>query len=67
LAKDPVDKLMGHISQIARKRWITTKILVIDEVSMLSADLFDKLSTVGKRIRNDHRPFGGIQLVLCGA
>lgn len=33
---------------------------------MLSAQLFDKLSFIGSRVRNDPRPFGGLQLVLCG-
>jgi ATP-dependent DNA helicase PIF1 len=42
------------------------KILVIDEISMLSAELFDLLSTIASRVRLDERPFGGIQLILCG-
>ena len=50
----------------AMKRWRKAKILFIDEVSMMSAKLFDTLSAVGSRIRNDLRPFGGIQLVLSG-
>ena len=50
----------------AKKRWENVKILVIDEISMLSAELFDVLSTVATRVRLDERPFGGIQLILCG-
>ena len=49
-----------------RKRWLDVEILVIDEISMLSSKLFDMLSKVGSRVRNDDRPFGGIQLILCG-
>lgn len=50
-----------------KKRWLDVDILVIDEISMLSAELFDLLSTIGCRIRSNHTaPFGGIQLVLCG-
>jgi ATP-dependent DNA helicase PIF1 len=50
-----------------KKRWLDVEILVIDEISMLSAELFDLLSTIGCRIRSNHTaPFGGIQLVLCG-
>jgi hypothetical protein len=30
------------------------------------SDLFDKLSFIGRRIRGDPRPFGGIQLILSG-
>lgn len=50
-----------------RNRWRTAEILVIDEISMLSAELFDTLSEIGKRVRNNFsQPFGGIQLVVCG-
>ncbi len=51
---------------MAAQRWKECEILVIDEISMLSAELFDKLSFIGSRVRNDARPFGGLQLVLCG-
>ena len=40
--------------------------LVIDEVSLMDAELFDKLSAYLQIIRDDVRPFGGVQLVLCG-
>ena len=50
----------------AKKRWEDVRILVIDEISMLSAELFDLLSTIASRVRLDERPFGGIQLILCG-
>ena len=48
------------------KRWINLKILIIDEVSMLNPDLFDKLEILAKRIKNNDLPFGGIQLILSG-
>ena len=41
-------------------------LLVIDEVSMLRADILDEISGILKRYRNDHRPFGGVQLLLIG-
>jgi ATP-dependent DNA helicase PIF1 len=50
----------------ARERWRSTEVLVIDEVSMLSADLFEKLEYVGRLIRRDVKPFGGLQLILTG-
>lgn len=53
-------------SRVAAQRWKDCEILVIDEISMLSAELFDKLSFIGSRVRNNPRPFGGLQLVLCG-
>ena len=33
---------------------------------MLSVELFDKLNYIGKKIRYDDTPFGGIQLILLG-
>lgn len=49
-----------------KERWLSCRTLIIDEVSMLSAELFDKLNFIAKHIRQDERPFGGIQLVLTG-
>lgn len=48
------------------KRWKELNVLVIDEVSMLSPVLFDKLETLARSIRQNNLPFGGIQLVLSG-
>jgi ATP-dependent DNA helicase PIF1 len=53
-------------NQKARNRWLRTKVLVVDEVSMVDGDLFDKLEEIARRIRNNGRPFGGIQLVVTG-
>ena len=49
-----------------RKRWCETEVLIIDEISMLSSALFDKLENVARRIRHNEEPFGGIQLILSG-
>jgi ATP-dependent DNA helicase PIF1 len=48
------------------KKWETLEMLIIDEISMLSSELFDKLNYLAKNIRNSKTPFGGIQLVLSG-
>jgi ATP-dependent DNA helicase PIF1 len=40
--------------------------LIIDELSMLSGPLFDKLDYIARQARNNEQPFGGIQLVLAG-
>lgn len=41
-------------------------ILIIDEISMISDKLFDKVSEYLSLIRKNKLPFGGIQLILCG-
>lgn len=47
-------------------RWKKIQILIVDEVSMLSLSLFEKLNELGQTIRKSTRPFGGIQLLFCG-
>lgn len=47
-------------------RWLRTKVLIIDEVSMVDGDLFDKLSRIGSTLRKKSDPFGGLQLIVTG-
>lgn len=44
----------------------TTDVLVIDEISMLHSYRLDMVDTVARAVRDDTRPFGGIQVVMCG-
>lgn len=44
----------------------TTDVLVIDEISMLHDYRLDMVDMIARAVREDERPFGGIQLVLCG-
>lgn len=41
-------------------------LLVIDEISMVRADLLDAVSDVLRRYRDRSKPFGGVQLLLIG-
>ena len=43
-----------------------TKILIIDEISLIDAKLFELVSEVLASVRKCMRPFGGLQLVLAG-
>jgi ATP-dependent DNA helicase PIF1 len=49
-----------------RSRWVNTNVLIIDEISMMTPILFDKLEHLARLIRKNNRPFGGIQLILSG-
>jgi ATP-dependent DNA helicase PIF1 len=49
-----------------KKEWRRLQLLVVDEVSMISGEFWDYLSGVVSEIRSDPRPFGGVQLVVCG-
>lgn len=68
LGKEEVPELVRKIkrNQKAKHRWMRTKILVVDEVSMVDGELFDKLESIARQLRNNGRPFGGIQLVITG-
>lgn len=41
-------------------------LLVIDEISMVRADLLDQVDDVLRRYRDRHKPFGGVQLLMIG-
>ena len=47
-------------------QWRRCQCLIIDEISMIDAELFDKLEAIARAVRRSREPFGGIQLVLCG-
>ena len=41
-------------------------LLVIDEISMVRADVLDAVDAVLRRYRNSRKPFGGVQLLMIG-
>ena len=50
----------------AAQRWEEIKILIVDEISMIDGELFDKLEYIATRMKKNNIRFGGIQLVLVG-
>jgi ATP-dependent exoDNAse (exonuclease V) alpha subunit len=42
------------------------KVLIIDEISMLNASRLDLVNNICQALRQDLRPFGGLQIILCG-
>lgn len=61
--------IIRHLSMNAKKRRILLdlELLVIDEVSMLRADLLDAIDTVLRYIRkNNSVAFGGVQVLFIG-
>ncbi len=59
-----LDKI-GQNSGIA-KRIARAQVLVIDEISMLSANTFSMVDQVCREVRQSLKPFGGVQVVLVG-
>jgi ATP-dependent DNA helicase PIF1 len=68
LGNKPVNALISNIRKrpLTYANWKYTNILIIDEISMLSLKLFNKLDEIGKIIRRNNKPFGGIQLIFSG-
>lgn len=62
-----IKKLLTPAGSSKKKNWMSTNILIIDEVSMMSTKLFDLLNAVAKGVRkNSEDPFGGLQVILSG-
>jgi ATP-dependent DNA helicase PIF1 len=68
LGKESVDSLVQKIMKRSKikKIWETLDMLIVDEVSMLSAELLTKLNNVAKEVRGNDKVFGGIQLIFSG-
>ncbi len=47
-------------------RLCAAQILIIDEISMLDAQVLDCLNTLLKHFRGNGEAFGGLQVILCG-
>ena len=67
--KGSKEQLLKRVSQhnetVSRIR--KTKLLIIDEISMLSGDILDKIDYIVSNIRQcTKKAFGGMQLVFCG-
>jgi len=73
LGDKDVDLLIRNIRKYKRAgrgsaylRWTTTSVLIVDEISMIHPNLFDKLDLIAKNLRESEKPFGGMQLILSG-
>ena len=49
-----------------KKRFAETKVLIIDEVSMLHGKRLDMVDQVCRAFKDETKPFGGLQVVLSG-
>lgn len=55
-----------RFSNVKRNIIRTMDLLVIDEISMVRADLLDAIDAVMRRYRDHGKPFGGVQLLMIG-
>ena len=68
IGKDNIDKILRKImtKKYIAKRWLQIETLIIDEISMCSAEIFEKIDKVARFCRKVDRPFGGVQLIIFG-
>lgn len=52
--------------QYLYKRFEKTKVLIIDEVSMLHHFRLDLIEWICRQMKRNEAPFGGMQIILCG-
>ena len=66
LGRCPGKMLVNTMPRDAKKRWKKTDLLIIDECSMLSSELLDRLDEVAKLVRRKSDLFGGLKVMLVG-
>lgn len=68
LAKGPRNKIIEGILRNRRvcMAWKKVRVLVVDEVSMMSKKIFELCEEIARIIRRNDQPFGGIQVVFTG-
>ena len=66
VAQVMTDTLLKQIKTRRGKRIRATDILVIDEISMMHAWLFDMVDQACRAVRRSPKPFGGLQVVMSG-
>lgn len=64
LTDDDMEKLLRN--KRVKRNYAYAKVLVIDEISMLHPWQLDMVDSIARRMLDKARPFGGLQVVLCG-
>ena len=64
LTKSDLQTIRDNRRVVGRMR--KTKVLIIDEISMLSAETFASVERVCRAVLHPNQPFGGLQVVLVG-
>lgn len=59
-----IEKILRNRKCVAN--WLKTKLLIIDEVSMMSKYVLETIEEIGRRIRRNQLPFGGMQVIFTG-
>ena len=67
--RDSIDDYF--IENLLDKKYLQTrfsklKVLIIDEISMVSPEIFSSIDMIIQAFKNNYEPFGGIQVILSG-
>lgn len=68
LAKGTAQTIVDSLVKNMRlcRTWRTTDILIVDEVSMMTAKMFNIIELFARTSRKNTRPFGGMQVIFTG-
>lgn len=69
LGKNTKEETMEKLKKkmFIKNRWQKTRILIIDEISMMSPNTLELIEYVARKCRyRDNKPFGGVQIILSG-
>ncbi len=57
---------LAKMSRLKKQAIRKANLVIVDEVSMLRADLLDAMECVLRIVRNSRKPFGGVQMMFVG-
>lgn len=68
IGNSTIDKIITMIKKNKQKyqKILYIESIIIDEISMIDDSTFELVSNILRRIKNDPRPFGGVQMILIG-
>jgi ATP-dependent DNA helicase PIF1 len=68
LAKGPINQIIRDIlrSKQLCANWRAVKVLIVDEVSMMSRKIFELIEELARAVRKNTAAFGGIQTIFTG-
>jgi ATP-dependent DNA helicase PIF1 len=69
IAEEPNEFIVGRIikgREVVKRRWRTTHVLIIDEVSMMSRKIFELIEEIARNLRFNQITFGGLQVIMSG-
>ncbi|NBQ48631.1 MAG: hypothetical protein EBU33_09290, partial [Sphingobacteriia bacterium] len=61
---DYFEKIMND--GILLRRWIDLKVIIIDEISLMSRELCEIFDEVARKVRSCHKAWGGLQILFVG-